>query len=234
MKSVHKRLMIGLLFIAGIIVLRSLGVHEYFSLEAIRTRSLLVQGIVQNYYFFSVGILISLFAGLVLCALPVTPLLTLASGYFFGVLPGAIYATVGSTLGAALSFFIFRYLLRSAVEHSYGNALQKFNEQFKKQGASYLLFMQLMPITPFLIIIIISSLSSVSWWTFVWTTMVGIAPGTFLYAFAGRQLMTLEKASDVFSWQMIVGLIILACLALLPLLIKKFKPRKNIDWQAKD
>jgi uncharacterized membrane protein YdjX (TVP38/TMEM64 family) len=228
-KAIQKRLLIGLALIGIIILLRILGIHNYFTLEAIRKDSLLVQNFIQEFYGFSVLSLIGIFAATVMLAIPVTPFLTLASGFFFGTILGAVYAILGSTLGATLSFFTFRYLLRAAVEHRYGNSLQKFNAQFQKQGASYLLFMQLLPITPFLIIIIISSLSSVSWWTFVWTTMVGIAPGSFIYAFAGQQLMTLEKASDILSWPMIIALTLLACVALVPLVIKKIKPTAPLE-----
>ena len=34
-----------------------------------------------------------------------------------------------------------------------------------------------------------AGLTSVSWWTFLWTTGLGIAPLTFLMVFAGQQMM---------------------------------------------
>lgn len=229
MKTVYKRLLIGLIFLGLIITLRMFRVGEYLSLEHIRHNSLHLLNFIESSYALSVVVFLSIIALVVMFAIPITPLLTLASGYFFGTFLGAMYSILGATLGATISFFTFRYLLGGVVEHRYSQMLEKFNRKFKQQGASYILFMQLLPITPFLVIVMITSVSTVSWWTFVWTTLVGIAPGSFIYAFAGKQLMSIEKISDILSWPIIIALSLLACSALVPLVIKKLKPSAQLE-----
>ena len=90
MKAMQKRFLIGLALIGVIVLLRFLGVHNYFTLEALRNESIVIQNFVENYYEFSALLLVGIFALMVMFAIPVTPFLTLAAGYFFGAIPGPI------------------------------------------------------------------------------------------------------------------------------------------------
>ncbi len=226
MKTMYKRLLIGIIFIAVILTLRFSPLCSYINLEYIRRNSVYLQQLVTTNYWFSVGFFIALYVLVVLSAIPVSPALNIVGGYFFDVIPGALYAIVGATIGATIAFFMFRYLLREFVQGKYGHLLKTFNREFKEQGASYLLFMQLLPITPFSVIIIVSGLSEISWWTFVWATILGIAPGSFIFAFAGKQLMSIEKPADVLSWPLILVLVLLAVLALLPIVVRKLRKKR--------
>ncbi|MGE0207104.1 MAG: TVP38/TMEM64 family protein [Candidatus Babeliales bacterium] len=223
MNAVQKRFLIGFSLLLLVLVVRFSGIHHYITLERIKEQSHILEYYIQRAYLPSVFMYIGILAALVACAIPVSFLLTIASGYFFGAIPGACYSIIGSTLGATISFFVFRYLLRASVQKKYGHLLEKFNQEFKKRGASYLLFLQLLPVTPYGVIIVISSLSALSWWVFVWTTAIGIAPGSFIFAFAGRQFMSLSSTADVLSWPVLLSLLMLALFALLPLIVDRFK-----------
>ncbi len=223
MKIANKRLIIGLGIIGLIIIIRFSGIGKYITLETIRAQSTYLQYYVTEYYLFSMFFFISLCACIVTLSIPVSPVLTVAGGYFFSIIPGAIYSIMGATLGAIISFLLFRYLLRGFVQEKYGMQLRHFNEEFKKRGANYLLFLQLMPITPFGVICIIAGLSSISLWTFIWTTVIGIVPGSFIYAFAGRQLMSIARIRDIFSWPIVLALTLLAFLSLIPVILRYFK-----------
>ena len=226
MKTLYKRLLIGIIFISIILILRFSPLGSYINLEYIRQNSVYLQNWVNTNYWLAVALFIALFVPIVLFAIPVSPVLTIIGGYFFDVIPGALYSIIGATIGATIAFFMFRYLLRDFVQGKYGHLLKTFNSEFKKQGASYLLFMQLLPITPFIVITVVSGLSEISWWTFVWATILGIAPGSFIFAFAGKQLMSIEKASDVLSWPLILALVLLAVLALLPIVVRKLRKKR--------
>lgn len=211
----------GILLLILILLIRATGVHKYITIETIRQNSQYLQAAIAHNYWFSVFVFIAGISGVVAFAIPISVLLTIASGYFFGVIPGAVYSIVGATLGATISFFTFRYLMRNSVQQKYGRALEKFNTELKKRGATYLLFMQLLPITPFGVIIVISSLSAISWWTFVWATALGITPGSLIYSFAGRQFMHIDKISDILSWPIIIALTLLALSSLLPFIARR-------------
>jgi len=148
-------------------------------------------------------------------------MLNLLGGFLFGALVAALYVNIGTTIGSTLSFLTFRYFLGAYVQERYKDKLVDLNAHIKKNGARYLLILQIFPVTPSFLINTLSGLTKIRLWTFVWTTSVGILPGSLVYTFAGRQLGIIESTKDILSWPMVVALILLACMAFLPLIIKK-------------
>jgi len=55
----------------------------------------------------------------------------------------------------------------------------------KHGGHLYLLTLRLMPVFPFFLINILTGLINIPLRTFIWTTSLGIIPGSLVYAFAG-------------------------------------------------
>ena len=102
-----------------------------------------------------------------------------------------------------------------------------FNEQVKLYGIYYLIFMRFLALIPFFVGNLLAALSEVSLWTFVWTTSVGIIPGSLVYAFAGRQLTTIDSIQDVFSWNILLAFLLLALLALTPVFVQWYRGRKR-------
>lgn len=196
-----------------------------FSLATIIGQRDAIQSYVDKNYYAAVALYMSILIGAVLLAMPVSLILTTAGGIFFGTLWATIYSVIGATIGATCSFLLFRYLLRAPAQHFYGSSLKKFNEAFKRHGSSYLLFMELLPITPFMVIIIVASLSSVSLLTFMWTTCIGILPGSCIYAYAGSNLKAIQVGQSILTWQLALCLVMLALMALLPLAAEGIKNR---------
>ncbi len=227
MKTIYKRLLIGLVLIGCIIALRISGIGSSINLAFIQSHKEYLNQMVQAHYFFSAALYIFLYALIVTCSIPITIVLTIASGFFFGALPGALYSVCGSTAGATASFIIFRYFLRGFVKERYGKSLQKFNNELRKNGASYVLSLVLLPITPFGVITILSGLSDISVISFIVAIAVGTIPGCLIYAFAGKQLMNLKTVSDIWSLPFILSLLFLVILSLLPVIIRFFKPKKT-------
>lgn len=69
---------------------------------------------------------------------------------------------------------------------------------------------------------------------YVWTTFVGIAPGAFVFAQAGRGLNQILKSDEgftlsaLFNFKIKVALIGLGVIALIPILIKKLRKKKDM------
>jgi membrane protein DedA with SNARE-associated domain len=76
----------------------------------------------------------------------------------------------------------------------------------KEQGTPVLLISRFLPVVSFNLINYAAGLTSVSWWTFLWTTGLGIAPLSFLMVFAGEEMIS-------GSWKLAL-LLITACVAL--------------------
>lgn len=104
-------------------------------------------------------------------------ILAVANGMIFGPLWGTIVTWVGAMLGASLAFAVARLLGRPFVEtlmtERHHHVLEAWNE---RRSVVALLLSRLIPVISFNLINFAAGLSKVSWWTFIWTTGLGILP----------------------------------------------------------
>lgn len=231
MKSSSKKILIASLFFLLLILLRISGVGSWLNVGFIKANQAYFTTFLIDHYFLAVFSYIALSVLVVMLSLPLTIILTMASGFFFNALPGALYSIIGNTIGAVLSFLLFRYLLHGFVQQRYGASLKKFNKELQEHGASYLLSLLLMPITPFGVITILSGLSDLPLFTFIWVIAVGTLPSSLLYAFSGKQLIALDPSSTRSPFLYMMALLLLALIALLPLIWRYYEYRKKkLTW----
>jgi len=202
-----------------------LGFNQIFSLENIKAKRDYLFHFVHQRYVSSVVVYIAFFILCSFLSIPITIMLNLLGGFLFGAIVGAIYVNIGTTVGALLSFLTFRYFLGSYIQARYKDRLQELNRHIKQEGYRYLLMLQIFPATPTFLINSLSGLTTIKLWTFVWTTSLGILPGSLIYTFAGQQLGKIDSINDILSWPMIISLILLSLLALFPLFFKTMTRR---------
>jgi len=87
---------------------------------------------------------------------------------------------------------------------------------------SYLLTLRLIPFFPFFLVNLLSGLTRVKVRTYVVATAIGIIPGSVVYAFAGRQLGTINTLSELVSPRLLLAFSLLGLLMLVPILYRKF------------
>jgi uncharacterized membrane protein YdjX (TVP38/TMEM64 family) len=155
-------------------------------------------------------------------SLPGAAILTLAGGFLFGALPGTLFVNLGATTGATLAFLVSRYLLRDWVEQKFGKWLGPVQQGFAKNAFGYLMTLRLIPLFPFFVVNLVSGLTRMNVGTYVVATSLGIIPGSFVYAYAGRQLGTINSLKDIASPGVIGAFVLLGLLALVPNLYKKW------------
>jgi uncharacterized membrane protein YdjX (TVP38/TMEM64 family) len=133
--------------------------------------------------------------------------IAIANGIVFGLVTGTIITWIGAMLGAILAFALARWLGRWFAEAilpvRYTTAIDDWTTE---QGTPVLLISRFLPVVSFNLINYAAGLTSVSWWTFLWTTGLGIAPLTILMVFAGEEMIS-------GSWKLAL-LLITACVAL--------------------
>lgn len=156
-------------------------------------------------------------------SLPGAAVLTLVYGWYFGLFRGVILVSIASTTGATLAFLLSRYLLRDAVQNSFGDRLSAFNKALAAEGAFYLFTLRLIPAVPFFIINVVMGLTPIRTGTYWWVSQLGMLPGTTVYVYAGStfpDLKTLAErgVSGILSPQLIAAFI---ALGLFPLAVKK-------------
>jgi uncharacterized membrane protein YdjX (TVP38/TMEM64 family) len=182
-------------------------------------------------------------------SLPGALLLTIAGGFLFGGLVGGSVTVFSATAGAALIFLAARSSLGVMLRNRAGPSLAKFREGFERDAASYLLFLRLVPLFPFWLVNLAPALLSVPFKTFVWTTFVGIMPGTFAYSFAGAGLDSVAAAqkqafdacvasgakdckahiylNQLVTKEMIIAFAALGFVALIPVLLRRWRARSH-------
>ena len=155
-------------------------------------------------------------------SLPGAVILTLAGGFLFGFVWGTLFVNLGATTGATLAFLASRYLLRDWVERKFGKWLGPVQQGFTNNAFSYLLTLRLIPLFPFFVVNLVSGLTHMNVGAYVVATAIGIIPGSFVYAYAGRQLGTINSLTDIASPGVIGAFVLLGLLALVPSLYKKW------------
>jgi uncharacterized membrane protein YdjX (TVP38/TMEM64 family) len=117
-------------------------------------------------------------------------LVAIANGMVFGLVLGTAITWTGAMLGAVVAFALARWLGRPFVHAilpaRHAAALDRWTA---RQGAGVLLISRFLPVVSFNLINYAAGLTAVSWWTFLWTTGLGILPLTFLMVLAGNQMI---------------------------------------------
>ncbi|MBY0248700.1 MAG: TVP38/TMEM64 family protein [Nitrospiraceae bacterium] len=195
---------------------------QYLSLDALKQNRDQLLAFTESNYAVSVGIFILTYIVVTGLSLPGAVILTLAGGFVFGGVIGTLFVNLGATTGATLAFLAARYLLRDWVEQKFGRWIEPVQQGFAKNAFSYLLTLRLIPLFPFFVVNLVSGLTRVNVGTYVAATAIGIIPGSFVYAYAGRQLGTISSLKEIASPNVIGAFVLLGLLALAPIVYKKF------------
>jgi uncharacterized membrane protein YdjX (TVP38/TMEM64 family) len=231
MNTSVKRLLVLLVVLAIIVTAYFSGLDSYLKLENFKeNRSLLERFVVENYWL-SVTMYILAFI-ITAVALPGALVLTMVGGVLFHTFPGALYATVGATVGGVMGFLLARYMIGEWLQGRYREKLAQFNSEIGHNGFWYLMTARLVPIIPFLGVSYLCGLTSLSFWTFVGATAAGVFPACVAYAFIGNQVGNISFGKNLVSPQLYIAFLLAAFLSLLPVVRNKIKDRKRSRLDA--
>jgi uncharacterized membrane protein YdjX (TVP38/TMEM64 family) len=224
--STRGKIVVALLFAAAIGAFFYFDLGRYLSLDSLKANRDSLLAFTETHYAASVAIFIAAYCLLVAVSLPGAVFFTLAGGFLFGSVLGTVYVNLGATSGATMAFLTARYLLRDWVEGKFGSRLAPIQEGFTNNAFSYLMTLRLIPLFPFFIVNMVSGLTRVSLATYVTATAIGIIPGSFVFAYAGRQLGTINSLKEIASPNVLLAFTLLGLLALVPIVYQKFTARK--------
>jgi uncharacterized membrane protein YdjX (TVP38/TMEM64 family) len=220
MKASHKRIIVALCIAALIILIRFSGLHDLLTFEMLRQCRNQLLSITANNYILTVGIFIAIYIAVVALSIPGATVLSLTAGFLFGFW-GVLYVNIGATIGAIMAFLVARYLIGDWLQKRYAEKLASFNKEIAENGYNYLLTLRFIPLFPFFLVNIFAGLTKIPLVTYAWTTMVGIAPTSFVFIYAGCQLGNIDKPGDILSCQILLAFALLGLLALSPVFLKK-------------
>ncbi len=216
----NKRIVLLILFILLIALIRFSPLGRVLTFENLRVHRDDFAAGVQEHYLLSVMMFIAVYVLATALSIPGAVILTLGGGLLFGTFAATVYVNIGATAGAVLAFLSARYLLGNRLQEKYRDQLSRFNGEIDKNGTSYLLTLRFIPLFSFFLINFLSGLTKVPLRTFLWTTAVGIIPGTAVFAFAGSQIGSINSPSEILSLKVLAAFAALALFALVPVFWK--------------
>ncbi len=216
-----------------VILLIALGLFFYFRLDRFMSLSALQQyhhllksWVTDNLWLTSLGFM-SLYIIATAVSIPGGVFFTMAGGFLFGPILGTAYVVVSATIGASILFWAAKTAFADTLRNKAGQWLKRLEHDFNRNAASYLLCLRLVPIFPFWLVNIVPALLGLRTKTFIWTTAIGIIPGSLVYVLLGnsfsavlRQGQSLDL-SIIFKPVIFLPLLGLALLSLLPIVFKK-------------
>ncbi len=200
---------------------------QYLSLDTVKANRDKLLNFPEMNYAAAVGLFLAVYVVQTAFSLPGAAIMTLVGGFLFGSLMGTVFVNFGATIGATLAFLAARYVLRDWVEQKFGDRLGPIQGGFAKNAFSYLMTLRLIPLFPFFLVNLVSGLTRVNVGTYVVATSLGIIPGSFVFAYAGRQLGTINSLKEIASPNVLLAFTLLGLLALVPIVYNKIAAKKS-------
>ncbi|RQW76733.1 MAG: TVP38/TMEM64 family protein [Geobacter sp.] len=230
MRLLHKNHWKAITFIlligGGYLAFYSMGWDEYLDLAYVKQHRNELHNYVKAHYELSVAVFMAVYVATAFF-LPGAVILTLLGGFLFDVLPAALYINIGGTVGAILALLVSRYLVGDWIQARYVEQLKTLNEAIDRHGAPFLLVFRIIPVFPFFAVNYLAGLTRIPIKTFVWTTSLGILPGSILYAYVGRELGSIERPQDILSFRLLIAITFLGLLSLLPFVYKHVRTSRK-------
>lgn len=116
-------------------------------------------------------------------------ILTFAIAIVYGPIWGTFWVWVAAMAGAYAAFGVARWGGRPLAERFVPpKYITSFDEWVDRHGLIALLGLRMIPLVSFNLMNYAAGLTRVSWWTFTWTTGLGILPITIPEVYAANQL----------------------------------------------
>lgn len=208
--------------IALLVVAATWQCSECFSLDYLASQEGELRSFQSDHPYLLYSIVFVIYTIGFAIGLPLAALMTIIVGWFFDFVPALILSSVGSSVGAALTFMTSRYFLRERMEKWLGGTMQRFQSELEDSAAFYLFISRLIPQIPFVLVNLVMGLSPISLRTFFWVSQLSMLPILIVFVWIGGSLPSLQKIandgiSSVVSWQLMLGI---AAMGIVPLLIR--------------
>ena len=230
----------------AIVAFLASGLYKSLTLDELALRYGELTAYIRANFWLSVLVTGIIYMTATAASFPAAWLLTVAIGLVFGWAVGAAIVVVGATLGASVLYFAARSLFVDFFREKAGERLNVMARGFCRNSISYMLFLRLAPVFPFILVNVVPAILGVRFSVFFWTTAFGIIPGTIAYSFAGEGLRSIisERSSacieqvapcgqpfstaDIITPQMLIAFTLLAFVSLIPVIFKYFRKTKAV------
>ncbi len=207
------------------------GLLDTLTFENIKTHREIIVDYIALHPILTPLLFMLLYIVVIALSLPGGAILTIVGGFFFEIPLSTLYVVVAATIGATIIFLAARTALGDFLRKRAGPFLGKMEKGFQNNAASYLLFLRLLPLFPFWLVNLAPAFFNVRLSTYIWTTFVGIIPGSYVFTQAGSGLGAIFEQGEAFSidsifnTQVKIALVVIALFAFIPIFVKRFVKR---------
>ena len=202
--------------------------RDFFQLNTLFANLENIQNYISHNYIFSISIFVFLYGMLILCNFPMASLLSMTSGFLFGTWIGGLIALVGGTLGAFGIFIIAKYFFSDFIKKNILNKYSYVENYFKKNDLELMFLIRIVPAVPFFAQNLILAGLGAGNKKFFYTTLLGLAPWSFIFGSVGQGLEEIFVNQTEISFSLVAQpeyLIPIGTIASLLILVILFKKR---------
>jgi uncharacterized membrane protein YdjX (TVP38/TMEM64 family) len=243
--ALRRWLPLGVLVLLGGLAYLS-GALNYISLQALAEHHSVLKGFVAKHLVGAVIVYALIYVVVVALSLPGALPLSIVGGLLFGWMISAPVTVVAATAGATIVFLVVRTSLGSLVAERAGPFVRKLSSGFARDAFNYLLFLRLVPVFPFFVVNAVAGLCRVGLKPFVLATVLGIIPGSLVFAFLGTGFDSVVEAQKaaymacvearglgacrfeldpaaLVTREMVIAFVALGVLALVPVAVRRLR-----------
>lgn len=172
-------------------------------------------------------------------AIPGSSFLNILAGAIFGPYEGLLLACVLTTVGSTMCYLLSQAFGKHYIVNLFPDKvsmLQRKVEDNQDCLFFFLLFLRFFPMTPNWFLNMSAPIVNIPITFFFGSVFIGLLPYNFICVQTGVMLSEVSSLDDLFSWERLLQLLAIACMALLPgALIRRFSQKRlKLDLQSQN
>ena len=161
---------------------------DFFQLQTFFSNLEIIQNFILQNFFVSIFIVILSYSFLIMCNFPFASLLSMINGFLFGTWIGGTISIVGGTLGAFGVFLIAKFFFLDFIKNKFLNKYPHIENYFNKNDLELMILIRIIPGIPFFLQNLILAGLGAHNKKFLYTTLIGLAPWSFIFGSVGQGL----------------------------------------------
>ena len=203
---------------------------DFFQLQTFFSNLEIIQNFILQNFLISIFIVILSYSFLIMCNFPFASLLSMINGFLFGTWLGGAISIVGGTIGALGVFLIAKFFFLDFIKRKFLNKYSYIENYFNKNDLELMILIRIVPGTPFFLQNLILAGLGANNKKFFYTTLIGLAPWSFIFGSIGQGLEEIFVNKTELSFSLIaqpeylipIGFIVFLIVLIL-IFKKKFK-----------
>ncbi len=161
---------------------------DFFQLQTFFSNLEIIQNFILQNFFISIFIFILSYSFLIMCNFPFASLLSMINGFLFGTWIGGTISILGGTIGAFGVFLIAKFFFLDFIKNKFLNKYSYIENYFNKNDLELMMLIRIIPAIPFFLQNLILAGLGAHNKKFFYTTLIGLAPWSFIFGSIGQGL----------------------------------------------